>query len=164
MNDKTDETVALIVRKEVALAEARGYLPLDEDGTYGKALRPIVASFVYRLPADAEEIAERFCTKIRVAEEARDKRYDLLPEKFRESLENLGYLGDPNDAVAAVLLMEEFAALTPVEIPAWVGERHLFDTEVQVVTFFEAFERWDTHALVTRLGLDHRFCVDVVES
>jgi hypothetical protein len=46
MADRITETVALIVRKEVLLADERGYLPLNEDGRYQQVLTPVVAAVV----------------------------------------------------------------------------------------------------------------------
>jgi hypothetical protein len=186
MADRITETVALIVRKEVLLADERGYLPLNEDGRYQQVLTPVVAAVVaavveglarvdqlaptaghpaLHITISSKELADRFCAKIRVAEEIRDKRDDLLPESFVESMQHEGCLCDTDDAVAAVLLMEtlmkEFAALQPGEIPASTGERHFFDTGIQIVEFFEKFDRWDDHELITRLALDGKYCVDV---
>jgi hypothetical protein len=158
-----DETVAMIVRKEVRLAEERGYCPLNDDDRYEQALSPIVAALVDHVTLPSKVLADRFCSKIRTAERAREKRDDLLPASFVESMQQAGFLCETDDAVAATLLMKEFAALAPGEIPATEGERHFFDTEAQVADFFERFERWETHELVTRLSTDHKFCVDVKE-
>jgi hypothetical protein len=161
MTDRVTETVALIVRKEVRLAEERGYCPLNDDNRYEQALSPIVTVLVEHVTLPNKVLADRFCSKIRDAEELRKHRDDLLPEAFVNSMQLTGHLCDTDDAVAATLLMKDFAALVPGEIPVTDGERHVFDTEIQVIEFFEKFEGWEDHQLVTRLALDGRYCVDV---
>jgi hypothetical protein len=166
MKDKVDETVAMIVAREVRLAVERGYNPLNEDGRYEQVLRPIIAAFAYRVPWDAEEIAKIFCSKIREVEAAHERRDDRLPELFLQAMQMEGYATDPIDATAAILLMEEYVgidigdgALVATELPP-AGERHFFTSVLEVVEFFETFG-WENHELVTRLATDGRYCVDV---
>jgi hypothetical protein len=161
MTDVT-ETVARIVRKEVRLAEEREYCPLNDDNRYEQGLTPIVAALVDHITLPSKALADRFCAKIRIAEELRER--DDLPESFVDAMRREGHMCDTDDAIAAILLMKEFAALTPGEIPASDGERHLFDTGDEVVEFFEKFDRWEDHELVTRLSTDGKYCVDVEES
>jgi hypothetical protein len=161
------ETVAMIVRKEVRLAEEREYCPLNDDCRYEQGITPIISALVEGLARvnhitlPSKELADRFCAKIRAAEALRNKRNDLLPESFIDSMQRAGCLTDSDDTIAAVLLMEEFAALTPGEIPPTDDERHYFETGDEVVEFFERFDGWEGHELVTRLTLDGKYCVDV---
>jgi hypothetical protein len=166
-NDKVDDTVRLIVEREVQLAEERGHLPLNEDGRYQQVLRPIIAAFAYRVPWDPEELAERFCSKIREVEAAHERRDDRLPELFLQAMRLEGYVTDPIDATAAILLMEEYCgggALTRTELPLVTGKRYFFTSVFKVIDFFERFDGWENHELVTRLALDGRYCVDVEET
>jgi hypothetical protein len=161
MNERVNETVSLIVKWEVRLAAEREYSPLNDDGRYRRILTPIVAAVVDHITLPSKELASRFCAKIRAAEVLRTRRDDLLPETFVDSMRRAGHLADTDDAIAAVLLMKDFAALQPGEIPASLGERHFFDTVDEVVEFFEKFDRWETCELVTRLSTGGEYCIDV---
>lgn len=124
-----------------------------------KAIKPVVRHLVKSLHWTSADLTEMYATAIKEVEDGRREIVGDIPEEIFMNLPDA-------EVTAANNLVREFyddtvATFEPSELPAPIGERHIFDTFADMLQFFKEFKGWDTHELVQRLGLDNRWAVDV---